>query len=197
MIILDKPKHKRRPVFLRRVVLVMLLGWAFAFWMPFVIVTTGGLSWLNYAIYWSATWAWLVPFTRWLKLRQSFSRFRRAGTFVLLLVLWCMVGVGGMCAARRGILAWDAKHGDACYVVRDHDYTCYVPTVEVPIPEEDLYLPRGGCVISSNWFFTTRIVAEQIPGLPIARVTEFRTRLFFADEIMNWYEADTALSLTR
>jgi hypothetical protein len=186
----DKSKNKPRLSHIRWVLLILLLGWLFAFQMPFVIVTPTGLHLLNYVIYWGATWAWLVPFTRWMKHNGQHSPLRRMSIFVLLLGLSAFLVLSGWAVSGRGILLPDANINHACDVGRNHDYTCYLPYVELPIADEDRYLELGSDYRMVTFIFTTRIRAEQIGELPIARVTEYGARTFRAEEIMRAYEAN-------
>jgi hypothetical protein len=159
---MKKTKAKGHSRSLVWIVLTLVVGLAFALWMPLLIVTSDGLHWLNYVIYWGAAWAWVIPFMRWMRHNRYRGFLHRIKVFGVLLLVWICCGFLGMFATGHGLLPPQASHHNVCYRGRHGHYDCYLWEVELP----SSYAARYG--------FLMQITAQQLPGLPIARVTDIR-----------------------
>jgi hypothetical protein len=178
---------------LRRVLLWLIIGLAFALWMPFIIVTKSGIHWLNYVIYWGAAWAWIIPFARWMKQNQRRHILYRMNIFAGLFVLWAALGLSHVYIGGHWLLPPDPNHHQACETYIHGRYICYIPPVELPQTKLwELDVAKMPPAI-----FATRIMAQQINQLPVALVFGYETRIFTPRDIQGWYQAKPPAGLQR
>jgi hypothetical protein len=201
-----------RSLKLRGILLVMVAGLAFMFWMPFVVVTPTGLSWTNYVIYWGAAWAWVVPFGYWLRRHAHFRRLRRAGITLLMLVLWIFLMSSTWVIIRRALLPpvfeseiWGSGSlylglDNTCEALSEPAggvrYICYVPRSDIPQTRDDIEVALGGHVGVERMFMVSRVVAESVVGLPLARTTEVYSGIIPATKLLELNAAEHAAQLT-
>jgi hypothetical protein len=204
-------RTQNRPLKLRRVLLVMLAGMAFMFWMPFVVVTPTGLHWTNYVIYWGAAWAWLVPFIIWFRRHTQLRRRRRVGITLVMLVFWVVVMGSSWVLLRRGLLPpiyeteiWGSGTlypglNNTCETVSEPSgmvrYICYVPRTDVPRTRDDITAYPHEHLSAERMYLVSRVVAEGVPGLPLARTTEVYSGIIPATTMLASYATDHAAQL--
>jgi hypothetical protein len=192
----EKSKNKRRPYPLRRVLLVMVIGVAFMFWMPFVIITRESyiiifkwnlFHWLNYVIYWGAALVWLVPLVIWLKRHVHLPRLHRLRTILLLIMVWLFLMSGGWFITKRVLLPPIHDDDLSCYANEDSDpvwYRCNVRIVPYTSTasksdacENRRFAPE--CYVVSGY-----VVAEGQLDFPLAQTIAVRTDIEF---VPDWY----------
>jgi hypothetical protein len=192
----EKSKNKGRPYPLRRVLLVMIIGVAFMFWMPFVIVTDDDFStyfhWLNYVVYWGAAMVWLLPLVRWLKRHTYLPRLHRLRTILLLVVVWLFLIGGDWFITKRGLLppihSTDLSCGNSSPAENLTVYYCDIPYYPSNYGTLD-YKPvclRGRYRATECFFAASLVVAEGVKHFPIARTTSIYTNIFFRADL--YYE---------
>jgi hypothetical protein len=187
MDISEKSKNKGRPYPLRRVLLVMVIGVAFMFWMPFVIITRGYFHWLNYVIYWGAAVVWLMPLAIWLKRHAYMPRLHRLRTVILLLGVWLLLIGGGWFITKRGLLPPVHETNLRCGAYREQGITTYYCSIRQPTREPNR-LYGDYCEDRRSapecYVVTSRLYAEGLDDFPLTRTFNVITDIEF---LPDWY----------
>jgi hypothetical protein len=185
---IEKSKNKGHPYPLRRVLLVMLIGVAFMFWMPFVIITDNYFHWLNYVIYWGAAVVWLMPLVRWLRLHRFLPRFYRLRTVILLLGVWLLLIGGGWVITRRGLLPPVSQADLRCVAYADPGSAWYGCNIRA----KNIFQYQVGC---QNRYFAPEcyvgssfVSAEFRDNFPLARTINVITHIEFAPNNYDYIE---------